>query len=119
MQWSKVGCRPQFFDQSRCDQLVLDNIGTTVHDAMADRDGLDSQAFAHDVGNHSERLHLRFEDAASLRESFSRTGAHLKCSIAITDAIGPSREQRFFVVHAFAVNTKFKRGGPAIDYKNE
>ena len=62
----------------------------------------------HDVDNQSERFRLRFEDAVSLRQSFSRTGAHLECSVAITDAIGTAREQRLFVVRAPAVDPELE-----------
>ena len=109
----------KLFEELRRDELVGDEFGAAMNDAMADGDGSGVDVIADGFRDGCEGVALGFVDAVAFDEGFARGGANVQGAVVAANALGAAGEEREFVRGALGVGAEFEGGGAAVDYEDE
>src|SRR5580765_7875477 len=109
----------QIVQDSRRDDLVNVEVGTAVHDAMAERYWCAVNVFSDRDSDSGEGIALRLEYIPALDNRFSVRRPNVQGASAASNAIGASRQQRLLISCPAVIDTELQRGGAAVEDEDE
>jgi hypothetical protein len=87
---------------------MREETGSTMHDAMTYCHWHGVNVLPDFLSDRGEGIALRFENAFTSYEQFSRGRTNVQRSVSMSDAIGASGQQRLFVIRSPVIYAKLE-----------
>lgn len=109
----------KFVQNLRRDGLVREEMGSSMHDAMAYCHWRGVNMLPNCLSDRGEGIALRLEDTFTLHERFPRGRADVQRAVAMSDAIGASGQQSLFVARPPVIHAELQRRRAAIQHEDQ
>ena len=109
----------KFVQNLRRDELMREETGSTMHDAMTYRYWRGMNMLPDFVGDRGQRIALRLKDAFTPYEQFPGERTDVQRAVAMSDAIGASGQQCFFVARSPMIYAELKRRRAAVQHEDQ
>src|SRR5579862_756845 len=118
MQRREMCSGAKFIQNLGRDELVREELRASMHNAMAHCYRRGINMFPNRLGDGCQRIALRLQDTFTLYELFSRGRMDMQPTVATSDAIGASGQQRLFVACSPIIHAKLQRRRAAVQYED-